>query len=384
MRVALIVPGGVDRSGTERVIPALLWLIERLARLHQLRVYALAQEPEPCVYPLLGATVENLGVRSGGPPGLAFLRALTPLRASLAAFSPDVIHAFWADTPGLLAAACGRSLGIPWIVSLGGGELAAIPEIGYGSARTLRGRMRTRLALLGASRVTAASGFLCALARERGIAVEQVPLGVDPGRLATPRPIAAGTPYRLVQVGSLNPVKDQATLLRTFRRILDREPASRLDIVGEDTLAGAIQRLAASLGLDDAVTFHGALPSSAVFELLGRADLLLVTSRHEAGPVVVLEAAALGIPTVGTAVGHVADFSPELAVAVPVGDAEALAERALELLHDGERRAAMGRRVRAFAGEWTADATAARFGTIYRESTGGSAERKPQARKRSR
>jgi hypothetical protein len=32
MRIALVVPGGVDRSARERVIPALLWLIERLAR----------------------------------------------------------------------------------------------------------------------------------------------------------------------------------------------------------------------------------------------------------------------------------------------------------------------------------------------------------------
>jgi hypothetical protein len=37
----------VDESGTERVIPAFLWFIERLARRHDVHVFALAQEPHP-------------------------------------------------------------------------------------------------------------------------------------------------------------------------------------------------------------------------------------------------------------------------------------------------------------------------------------------------
>ena len=47
MKVALIVPGGVDRSGEVRVIPALLALIRRLAADHELHVFATHQEPTP-------------------------------------------------------------------------------------------------------------------------------------------------------------------------------------------------------------------------------------------------------------------------------------------------------------------------------------------------
>ena len=57
MKVAIIVPGGVDRSGTHRVIPVLLWLIERLAREHDLHVFALYQEPVASRYDLLGASL---------------------------------------------------------------------------------------------------------------------------------------------------------------------------------------------------------------------------------------------------------------------------------------------------------------------------------------
>ena len=68
MRIGLIVTGGVDRSGRERVTPALLWLIERLARRHDVHVFALHYYRAPCTYSLLGATVHDVG-RVEGPAG---------------------------------------------------------------------------------------------------------------------------------------------------------------------------------------------------------------------------------------------------------------------------------------------------------------------------
>ena len=62
------------------------------------------------------------------------------------------------------------------------------------------------------------------------------------------------------------------------------------------------------------------------------ADLLLVSSRHEADPIALLEAAVAGVPAAGTAVGHFPDWSPDAALAVPVGDAPALAAAAGRLL----------------------------------------------------
>jgi glycosyltransferase involved in cell wall biosynthesis len=377
MRVALVVPGGVDRSGTERVIPALLWLVERLARSHEVRVFSLAGEREPRTYPLVGATVEGIGHAPSRLPGAAAAAGARRLTASLKAHGPfDVLHAFWADAPGLLAAAAGRFLGIPWIVHLGGGELAALPEIGYGSALTFRGRLRTRLALAGAARVTAASRFLAEKARARGIEVEEVPLGVPRSWLEDTRPAQPGPPFTLVHVGSLNLVKDQATLLRAFRRVAGQEPAVRLELAGDDTLSGEMQRLAASLGLGERVAFHGAMPSERVRELFVQAHLHVVSSRHEAGPVAAVEAAALGVPTVGTAVGHVADWAPAMASAVPVGDDEALARAILELLADEPRRRAMGERARAWTEEHDADAAARSFTRLYEEAARSHRERR--------
>ncbi len=70
MRIGLVVTGGFDRGGRERVVPTLLWLVERLARRHQVHVFVVDYYREPCDYPLLGATVHDLG-RVPGPSGSA-------------------------------------------------------------------------------------------------------------------------------------------------------------------------------------------------------------------------------------------------------------------------------------------------------------------------
>ena len=365
VRVALVVPGGVDRSGEQRVIPALLWLIERLARRHTVHVFALSQETEPGDYPLLGAHVHNLGMPSRSAwPGQALLLAGRRLLRGVVRHGPfDLVHAFWANNPGFLASLAARRRNLPLVVSLGGGELVSLRDIGYGSQLLTRERLKVRWTLRSASCVTVASGPMDELARRHGVTPLVVPLGVDGAFFV--EPTAGGPPFRLLHVGSLNRVKDQETLLHALRRVVDRGEDVHLDVVGEDTLDGSVQATCAALGLASRVTFRGFLPSAQTQPLFHGAHLFLLSSRHEAGPLVVLEAAASGVPTVGTSVGHIRDFAPDRALAVPVGDDGALAEAVLSLLHDDPRRRAMGAAARRWAREHDADATASAFERIY-------------------
>jgi glycosyltransferase involved in cell wall biosynthesis len=95
---------------------------------------------------------------------------------------------------------------------------------------------------------------------------------------------------------------------------------------------------ARELELEVSIRFHGFLPQRALAEFMYAADILIVTSRHEAGPVVALEAAAAGVPTVGTHVGLLADWAPIAARTVNIGDSLALAREVAELLsHEDER-----------------------------------------------
>ncbi len=365
MRISLVVPGGVDRSGRERIIPALLWLIERLARRHEVTVFALGQEKEPGQWNLCGARIVDLGRGRHLPiPGISVALRIRQLRRAIGRAHFDIVHAFWASPSGFLASMAFHRR-TPLLVSLAGGELAAIPEIGYGCALITRERMKVAHAIRRADAVTAASDPMVRAAANVGCTASLVPLGVDSAGFLPPLPRAANEELRLLHIGSLNRVKDQATLLRAFAEAKLRVPGMILDIIGEDTLGGEVQANAARLGLTGSVCFHGWLPTDQVRLFLQRADLFIISSLHEAGPVALVEAAACRVPTVGTAVGHVIDGSPERCLAVPVGDPFALAEAIVALAVDSDRRLRMGEAALAWAARNDADATAARFEAIY-------------------
>lgn len=364
MHIALFVPGGVDRSGTERVIPALLALIERLTRRHTVFVVALTPAPAPERYELCGATVHDIGGGAGRRR-----RALRVVADEHRRVPFDVLHAFWAQGPGSLAAVAGWRHHVPVVLHLSGGELVAISDIGYGQRQSARGRLALRLATAGAQRITVASTPMADAAAALGLHVCRVPLGVALDRWApvAPRPRDPARPARLLHVADLNRVKDQGTLLHAAALLRRNEIPFHLDIAGHDTLGGVVQDLAHRLGLADAITFHGKLSYTDLHALAARADLHLLTSRHEAGPMAVLEAALAGVPTVGTRVGHVAEWAPDAAVAVPIGDAEALASETARLLADDARRLRLADAARDRALAEHADVTARRFEELYTE-----------------
>src|SRR5262249_5630487 len=160
---------------------------------------------------------------------------------------------------------------------------------------------------------------------------------------------------RLLHIASLNAVKDQPVLLAAAARLKAKCLRFTLDVVGEDRIEGAVQRRAEALGLADDTRFHGFLPHAGLRPLVEQSDLLLVSSRHEAGPLVSLEAAVVGVPTIGTAVGNIAEMAPHAAIAVPVGDAEALADAVLSLADDENSRLALACAAQASAAAEDAD-----------------------------
>ena len=125
MHVVMVVPGGVDRGGQERVIPALLWLIEGLAQRHRVTVVALGQEPVACRYELLGATVLNVAPERPGPYRLARLLARA-VRATGQNGRPDVVQGMWASVSGLAAVLAARRYRVPGLVHVAGGDRKSV------------------------------------------------------------------------------------------------------------------------------------------------------------------------------------------------------------------------------------------------------------------
>lgn len=368
MNIGIVIPGFSSDEG-DWSIPVQQHLVRQLSAGDDVRVIALRYPHHRVPYQVYDTAVYPLG--AGQARGLRrlvlWLDALSTLRRLHHERPFDLLHGMWADETGLLAVWAGRWLNVPVLVSIVGGELVALPELGYGLQRSAFSRWIVGQALQ-ADAVIAASPYAQRLIAQAGYLVpperlRMIPLGVDarlfhPGAPPPPDP----TRQRLIHVASLVPVKDQAMLLRAVARLDERV---HLDIVGVGTEAAALRAQAAALGIASRVHFAGAITHADLPVWYTQAALHVITSRHEGQALVTLEAAACGLPTVGTAVGLLAD-APELGVAVPVGDDAALASAIRILLEDEARRLALARSARAAVErDYTIEGTAERLRALY-------------------
>jgi glycosyltransferase involved in cell wall biosynthesis len=368
MRIGLVVPGGVDPPGGERVIPFVHHLVESLSAQHDVTVVAVGHDREAAEWTLFGARVVNVPLGTHSKADIARVLVQVP-KAMGHRGRPDVVHGLWANLPGLAAVAAARRFSVPSVVSVCGGELAAVPEIDYGGGLRTGTRRLAIAALRGATEVTVATEWMHRhVFNASSSAGEIIPLGADLRHLTTSSS-AVTDPNRLVHVGGLNRVKDQDLLLRAFALLAADRPALTLTIAGGDTLDGHHRRLAEELGVAERVTFLGHVPHEQLGEVLHGAALHLLTSHHDAGPVAVIEAAACGVPTVGTDVGHVADFSAghsRAAVAVRDRSPAAFADAVGALLDDRPRRDELAANAQRWALRHDAVFTALTFEALYR------------------
>jgi glycosyltransferase involved in cell wall biosynthesis len=355
--------------------PALATLVTALSRHADVRVFALRQPTPPPDSAFGAAELRGLDGAQLRLRALAW-RALRTLAAEHRRRRFDVLHAVWLHEPGTLALLAGTVLRIPTLLSVGGAEVASVPEIGYGGALTPSARRVQRLALRRAGLVSGGSHYVLDLARNlcparHAAEFRWAPLPVDadaftPNGDHAPRDAAP----RLLHVGSLIPVKDQDLLLRAFAHIVRAQPDACLSIAGEDPFGrrAELEQLAASLGVGERVRWLGRVPHDDLPALYCASDLLLLTSWHESQCLAVLEAAACGLPVVGTAVGVVPELAPDAATVVAGRDPRALADAALALVADPARYAAQRAAARARVERDYAVAPAtARFLALYAE-----------------
>lgn len=201
-----------------------------------------------------------------------------------------------------------------------------------------------------------AASFVCAISNfarsqlmryspvEQWPKIEVAPLGVDP-RVYAPRPPREHpSPFEIVCVGRLAPVKAQHILVEAVDQLVRQERDVRLRLIGDGPDRASLERAVAARGLTGRVTFEGALNQERVLELYGRADAFALASFAEGVPVVLMEAMAMEIPCVATHVNGV----PELirdgvdGLLVNPSDARGLACALARLMDDEGLRRRLG------------------------------------------
>ena len=353
MNVAHLDTGRSWRGGQAQV---LLLLRGLAARGH--RVLLLAPRG-----PLLErAVAAGIACRSWEPGGEWDLVGLAAAAWHLRRFAPAVAHAHSAHAHALGVPAA-RLAGVPAVV--------VSRRVDFAVATHPFSRLKYQLPV---DRYLCISRGVREVLRAGGVPERRlvlVPSGIelaeDPAPAPALRPLLGAPPESPVvgTVAALAPHKNHADLLRAARQVVDRRADVHFAWLGEGECRAALERQRAELGLETHVHLLGFRPDAR--GLMREFTLFALSSYLEGLCTSVLDAQALGVPVVATAVGGVPDAVEDGVTGrlVPARDPAALAGAILEALADAPGRGAWAARaresVRAFSADRMVECTLAAY-----------------------
>lgn len=275
-------------------------------------------------------------------PPHSYIREWSRLRRLFSRLRPHIVHThgYHADIIGGMAA---WSVGVPTVSTLHG-------FTGGGS----KNRMYEALQRFCIRRGAATIAVSAPMAADLGPLYPPGRLRLIRNALCSGAPIlerqAARAAFGLPEgglvvgwIGRLSPEKGPDILVESVP--LSRREDFTVSIVGTGRQAEGLQARSRTLGLQDRIRFHGMVPDAGA--MIRAFDLLVISSRTEGTPMVLLEAMAAGVPVVTTTVGGIPDVvGEEDAFLAPPQDPRSLAEaldRALEM-GDAERRASRAKK----------------------------------------
>jgi glycosyltransferase involved in cell wall biosynthesis len=315
---------------------------------------------EPAVLGALRAT--GVPVSTIVAPGRAYLHEWREFGGALARFRPDVVHThgYRAD---LIAGTSARRAGLPTTTTLhgfvgGDWKLRLYERLQRRSLRSfdavvaVSARMRDDMAArVDAARLHVIPNAFAASGTRLSREEARRELEIPPDQ------------FRLGWVGRLSVEKGPDVMIRA---LADAGASNaHLSIIGDGVERPRIERLAGELGVLDRVTFHGVRQDAAA--LLSAFDGVVLSSRTEGTPIVLLEAIAAGTPVIATAVGGIPDVvQAEHAIVVPAENPAALGAAIAQLRSDAN--AARERAVRALArlhDAYAVEPWVARYDEVY-------------------
>jgi glycosyltransferase involved in cell wall biosynthesis len=134
---------------------------------------------------------------------------------------------------------------------------------------------------------------------------------IPSGTKVIPRVTSESNHPSLVWVGRLEYIKgpDLAILAMAVLKRRYGSECPELNVYGEGSLDGHLKDIVSALDLGDKVRFHGVQPG--ILERCPATNILVMSSREEAGPLVAVEAISRGMPIVATLVGEIEQIIPD-------------------------------------------------------------------------
>ncbi|MHB8073891.1 glycosyltransferase [Desulfosporosinus fructosivorans] len=273
------------------------------------------------------------------------------VRKKVAEIQPDLIHAHYATSFGLLGALTRRH---PLIISAWGSDIFSFPRISFLHQSLLKW-------ILSHADVLCSSSDIMAIEMHRYIGLQQgveiIPFGVDttqfspaPGEhVPPPKSGVTDAPVVFGVAKGLHSVYGLDLLIEAFSQVHERFPQTLLRIAGEGPERRALEGLAEKLGVTDCIEWLGRLPNTDVADLYRSVDVVVVPSRQESFGVTAVEGSACARPVIASRVGGLTEVivEGETGLIVPPESISELGKAMEHLIKDPALRDRMGQKGRA-------------------------------------
>jgi len=273
---------------------------------------------------------------------LTYFTYTSKLKNAIKQFAPDVLHAHYATSYGLV----GRLSGFhPFVISAWGTDVMKFPEQGGFNKKLLVNNFK-QADLICATSNTIKEYINKVIEKP----VKIIPFGVDCEQFA---PLKQSNKNEIIIgcIKSLEPIYRIEMLINAFKAVLDKctDKKLRLLIVGGGSLENQLKDLCKQLNIVEQVTFTGKVQHSEVISYYQQMDVFCNLSEYESFGVSIIEAMACELPVVATETGGAKDIivSPELGMLVAVNSLDGATKAILQLVNDAELRNSIGKKSRA-------------------------------------
>lgn len=278
-----------------------------------------------------------------------YLKALNGRKAKL-------IHAHF-GVEGVYALSLAKILKLPLITTFHGFDATTSVKalVNSGSPSWINyARLRNKLAQHG-DIFLCVSNFIRNRVIELGFPAEKTHvhyIGID-SKSIQPRALENETPV-ILHVARLVEKKGTEYLIRAFTDVVKNVPEAKLTIIGDGPLKTYLSELVNSLGLNSSVTLEGAQSHESVLSHMQKSAMLVLPSVYsktgdaEGLGMVLLEAAAYGLPLIGTNHGGIPEvvIDGETGYLVPERDSDSLSDKIISLMTNQNDRIRMGKNAR--------------------------------------
>jgi glycosyltransferase involved in cell wall biosynthesis len=276
-----------------------------LSKTHDILIFGFSLPTPELKKELDGINFISTGIKDSKPfrnyslKKLSYFKAIPRIRKIIEKFKPDILHAHYASSYGLIGALSGFH---PFIVSVWGSDVYDFPNRSFFHKILLKHNLRKADIILSTSNAMAdqVSKFT-----PKDILV--TPFGIDLKRFYKNRKIDKIINNEIVigTVKTLDKIYGIDYLIRAFKILSDRNLNINLKllIVGGGPIERELKKLTIDLKIDDRTIFTGNIPQDKVPEYLNMLDIYVALSISESFGVAIIEAGACELPVVVSRVG---------------------------------------------------------------------------------